>query len=108
MRSVLQASGASPLTFCASATSTSQPSSSRVSRTNRAPVIDSITPRTPALRSYTLDEVAQPVGVRRCRQAPDDVALVADQADVQVPATEIQSSVQHEHGPPRPRSPMTR
>src|SRR5215211_6503156 len=46
MRSVLQASGASPLTFCASATRTSQPSSSSVSRTNRAPVIDSITPRT--------------------------------------------------------------
>jgi hypothetical protein len=44
--SVLQASGASPLTFWASAISTSQPSSSSVSCTNRAPFIDSITPRT--------------------------------------------------------------
>jgi hypothetical protein len=65
-------------------------------------------PAHPALPSHTLDELAQPVSVRRCRQALDDVALVADQADVQAPATEIQSSVQHEHGPPRPRSPMTR
>src|ERR687897_2333287 len=44
--SVLHANGASPLTFCASATSTSQPSSSSVSCTNRAPFIDSITART--------------------------------------------------------------
>jgi hypothetical protein len=44
--SVLPASGASPLTFCASAISTSQPCSSSVSCTNRAPFIDSITPRT--------------------------------------------------------------
>ena len=44
--SVLQASGARPLTLAASAISTSQPSSSSRSCTNRAPVIDSITPRT--------------------------------------------------------------
>ena len=44
--SVLHASGASPLTFAASAIRTSQPSSSRRSCTNRAPVIDSITART--------------------------------------------------------------
>ena len=41
MRSVLQASGASPLTFWASATSTSQPQRSSVSWTKRAPFIDS-------------------------------------------------------------------
>jgi hypothetical protein len=44
--SVLHASGASPLTFLASATNTSQPASSSVSCTNRAPFIDSITART--------------------------------------------------------------
>jgi hypothetical protein len=65
-------------------------------------------PAHPTLRSHTLDEVAQPVSVRRRRQALDDVTLLADQAHVQAPTTEIQSSVQHEHGPPRPRSPMTR
>src|SRR4051794_491387 len=49
--SVLHASGASPLTFWASATSTSHPSSSSASCTNRAPIIDSITARTRAPRS---------------------------------------------------------
>jgi hypothetical protein len=42
IRSVLHANGPSPLTFCASATSTSQPNRSSVSCTNRAPFIDSI------------------------------------------------------------------
>jgi hypothetical protein len=42
IRSVLPASGASPLTFCASAICTSHPSSSSWSWTNRAPFIDSI------------------------------------------------------------------
>ena len=46
MRSVLHANGASPLTLCASTTSTSQPSRSSVSCTNRAPFIDSIAART--------------------------------------------------------------
>src|SRR5215211_3580221 len=45
MRSVFVAKGARPLTFWASATRTSQPDRSRVSWTKRAPVIDSITPR---------------------------------------------------------------
>jgi Family of unknown function (DUF5996) len=45
MRSVLQASGASPFTFCASAISTCQPASSSRSCTNRAPFIDSIAAR---------------------------------------------------------------
>ena len=44
--SVLQASGARPLTFWASAISTVQPSCSSVSWTKRAPVIDSITAQT--------------------------------------------------------------
>jgi hypothetical protein len=46
IRSVLQASGASPFTFCASAISTCQPASSSRSCTNRAPFIDSIAART--------------------------------------------------------------
>ena len=46
IRSVLHANGASPFTFAASAISTSQPASSSVSCTNRAPFIDSITART--------------------------------------------------------------
>jgi hypothetical protein len=44
--SVLHANGASPFTRCASATATSQPASVSTSRTNRAPVIDSIAART--------------------------------------------------------------
>ena len=44
--SVLHASGARPLTFCASAISTDQPCCSRVSWTILAPVIDSITAHT--------------------------------------------------------------
>ena len=79
-----------------------------MSRTNRAPVIDSITPAHAALRPDALDQVAQPVSVRRRGKPPDDVAVVADQADIQTPATEIQSSVQHEYGPPRARSSVTR
>src|SRR5215218_2618731 len=45
IRSVLQASGASPFTFCASAISTCQPASSSRSCTKRAPFIDSIAAR---------------------------------------------------------------
>ncbi len=44
--SVFKASGARPLTLCASAISTSQPSCSSVSWTRRAPVIDSTTAQT--------------------------------------------------------------
>jgi hypothetical protein len=54
MRSVLQANGARPLTFCASAISTAQPQRSSVSCTNRAPFIDSIAADTgPPWRSST-------------------------------------------------------
>jgi hypothetical protein len=54
MRSVLHANGANPLTFVASAINTSQPCSSRRSCTNRAPFIDSITPRTIGTRIAAL------------------------------------------------------
>ncbi len=65
-------------------------------------------PTHPALRADALDQAPQAIGVRRRRQPADHVAVVADQADVKAPATEIQASVQHEDGPPRARSPVTR
>jgi hypothetical protein len=62
----------------------------------------------PSLPPDTLHQEAQAIGVRGRREAPDELPVVADQADIEPPAAEIQSSVQHEHGPPRPRSPVTR
>jgi hypothetical protein len=61
-----------------------------------------------ALRPDALNQPPQAVGVRRRGEPPDHAAIVADQADIQALATEIQSSVQHENGPPRARSPVTR
>jgi hypothetical protein len=54
-----------------------------------------------------LGEVAQAIGVRRRSRAPDDLAGVVDQADVEPRSTQIQPSVQHENGSPRARSSMT-
>jgi len=51
--SVLQASGARPFTFCASAISTSHPMSSRLSWTKRAPFIDSMAALTGPPRAAT-------------------------------------------------------
>src|SRR3954447_22186893 len=50
---------------------------SSMSRTNRAPVIDSITPR---LASQALGDVTRPVGVRRCRGVLDTLAGIVNQA----------------------------
>ncbi len=47
-----------------------------------------------------LGEMAQAVGVRRGRDLRDQLASVIEQADVEPTATEIQSSVQHDDGPP--------
>jgi hypothetical protein len=95
------------LTFCASATNTSRPRSSNVSCTNRAPLIDSITAwHTP--RPDAHGEMAQAVGVRRRGGLRDHLAGVVEQAHVQPTSTEIQSSVQHDGGPPRARPSMTR
>ena len=41
------------------------------------------------LRADALDEPPEATSVRRGGQAADDLAVVADQADVQAPATEI-------------------
>ena len=103
--SVLHASGARPLTLAASAISTSQPSASRRSCTNRAPVIDSITrPHRPLVTPHPARQAKQAVGIGRRRELLDDLASRRQQADIDLAATQIQSSVQHERGPPRARS----
>ena len=95
--SVLQASGARPLTFWASAISTAQPCCSRVSWTNRAPVIDSITAHTgsPWTSLDPAGERPQRVGVGRDGELVEMLSLIGEQADVEPLSTEIQSSVQH-------------
>jgi hypothetical protein len=55
-----------------------------------------------------LREAAQAVRVRRHRGLRDHLPAVAEQADIQPTSTQVQSSVQHEDGPPRARSSMTR
>jgi hypothetical protein len=57
---------------------------------------------------HTHGEMAQTVSVRRGRDPRDQLAGVADQADIQPTSTQIQSSVQHDGGPPRARSSVTR
>ena len=108
MRSVLHANGPRPLTFCASATSTSQPQRSSVSCTNRAPFIDSIAARTAAEARDATRRAARTRAAHRRPAAPrrpqPDRPLI-EQAIVQPPATEIQSSVQHEDGPPSELAP---
>jgi hypothetical protein len=73
--SVLQANGARPLTFCASAISTCQPASSSWSCTNRAPFIDSIAaytgPPNPPIRSAsTVNPSRSGVAVVTAKAAP--------------------------------------
>ena len=102
--SVLHASGASPLTFCASAISTSQPCSSSVSCTNRAPFIDSITARTRLPRQRARARPRRPSASGGAAVSRDQLAVPVEQADVEPTSTQIQSSVQHESGPPRARS----
>ena len=47
-----------------------------------------------------ISEPAQTIAVRRHRTDLDTIAPLIQQAIVQPPTTEIQSSVQHEDGPP--------
>ena len=99
--SVLHASGASPLTRCASAISTSQPylhelvvhEASAVHRLHHAPhrlVIDRDASRQPV----------QAVAVRRRREVIDQLAMIGDQADVNPPATQSKPTCNIEDGPP--------
>ena len=86
IRSVLQARGARPLTFWASAISTDQPSCSSVSWTIRAPVIDSID-RADRLVVGLLDppgERFQGAGVGRDDELVEVLSLIGEQADVEL------------------------
>jgi hypothetical protein len=53
-------------------------------------------------------QAAQAVGVRRRSRLRDQFAVLGQQTDVEPTSTQIQTSVQHENGPPRARSSMTR
>ena len=95
--SVLHANGAKPLTFCASATNTSQPSSSSVSCTNRAPFIDSITARTRSQRRATRStNPRNPSASAGAAVLANQLAAIRQQAHVDSTTTQIQSNVQHE------------
>jgi hypothetical protein len=108
IRSVLQANGARPFTFCASAISTCQPASSSRSCTNRAPFIDSIAARIGSRCPIESSRQAeQAVGIRRCGTNLDGRALTAKQMEVETLATEIQTGVQHRNGPPLDSSQST-
>ena len=74
-----------------------------MSWTNRAPVIDSIAARTADRPKAPLDttrEAIQAVGVGRHRTDLDALPALIEQAEIQPPAAEIQTSVQHMSGPP--------
>ena len=105
MRSVLQASGASPFTRAASAISTCQPWSSSWSWTKRAPVhrLDRGADRLAMTRELPT-QTTEPVGIRRCRTDLNGRALTVEQVEVETLAAEIQSGVQHGSGPPLGRS----
>ena len=105
IRSVLQASGASPLTFWASATAPPSPAP-RACRARTAPRSSTRSRRAPAPMRPNARQAAQPSASGGAAN-PATTSPAHDQADIQPPATQIQSSVQHEHGPPRARSSMT-
>ena len=107
-RSVLHANGAGPLTFWASATSTSHPGSSSVSRTNRAPVIDSITPRIRPCgptRSTKRRSPSASGGAANCATTSPSSPMRHTSRRLRLRS---ESSMQHEYGPPRARSSVTR
>jgi hypothetical protein len=58
----------------------------------------------PLVTPHPARQAKQAVGVRRRRELLDDLASRRQQADIDLAATQIQSSVQHERGPPRARS----
>jgi hypothetical protein len=101
MRSVLQASGANPFTFCASAISTCQPvklepvvhEAGAVHRLDRRADRLTVTPE-------PLGQTTKSVDVRRRRADLDRLSLRVEQVEVETLATEIQSGVQHRSGPP--------
>jgi hypothetical protein len=60
------------------------------------------------MRAGAPRQAAHAVRVRRRRPLLDDLPGLRQQAHVELLSTQIQSSVQHEDGPPRARSSMTR
>jgi hypothetical protein len=98
----LGASGASPFVRWASAISTSQPISSRLSWTKRAPFIDSIAACTgPPSGAISRRKVAEPVEVRRCLGDREPPAALVEHADVESFPAEVESKMQHDvRGPP--------
>ncbi|MGC1814372.1 MAG: hypothetical protein WA696_09570, partial [Solirubrobacterales bacterium] len=100
--SVLQASGARPFTFWASAISTDQPACSRVSWTILAPVIDSITAQTGWrwVSEIRRAKLLQRVDVWGDGELVEVLPVIAQKADVEALSAEIQSGVQHVGGPP--------
>jgi hypothetical protein len=61
-----------------------------------------------AMRARAARQPAQAVGIRRRCPLLDDLAGPRQQAHIDLLSTQVQSSVQHEDGPPRARSSMTR
>ena len=99
--SVLHASGASPLTFCASATSTSQPCGRELVVHEPGPVHRlHHTPHRLAIHRHPAGEPVQAVAIRDRREAVDQLPLIGDQAHVNSFAAQIQANVQHEHSSP--------
>jgi hypothetical protein len=87
--SVLQASRARPLTFCASAISTDQPCCSSVSWTMRAPVIDSTTVQAGSDLVDPSRERSQRVDVGRDGELVEVLSLAGEQAAVNLLSTEV-------------------
>jgi hypothetical protein len=93
----LQASGASPFTFCASAISTCQPASSSRSCTKRT--VHRLDRRADrfAVTIEPLAQATQTVGIWWRRTDLDRRTLTVEQETL---ATEIQTGGQHRSGPP--------
>ena len=100
--SVLQASGASPLTFCASAISTCQPANSSWSCTNRAPFIDSIAAYTRAaeLHPDPPGQRGQTTRLGQRRRHHQRRPRLVHHMHIQPRSTQIQPDVHHDNRPP--------
>jgi hypothetical protein len=97
----LQASGASPFTFCASAISTCQPVKFEpvVDEPHAVHRLDRRADRLPATFE-PLRQTVKPICVRWRRADLGRRALTIEQVEGETLATEIQTRVQHEVGPP--------
>ena len=92
----LQANGARPLTFWASAISTVQPASSKKSCTKRAPVIASMTATDRlGMASQVAHQMLESVGVGRPAALLHDCASLVHDADVEPRPAQVHSDVQH-------------